>query len=71
VKISLEVSGELLSGLDGFIDQRDKPPNGWLSREAALVTIVEDWLMGKGFISLPGDEDRTITALEAAQVPKG
>ena len=40
-------------------------------KEAALVTIVEDWLMGQGFISLPGDEDRTITALEAAQVPKG
>ena len=47
MKISLEVSGELLSGLDGFIDQRDKPPNGRRSREAALVTIVEDWLIGK------------------------
>lgn len=68
--VSIALNKELLAGLDRFIEERDRPPHGRMTREEALATIVGDWLMGQGFVPMPDDPDRIATAMNAAEVPK-
>jgi len=65
----LELSDTLLDGLDRFIDDRDRPPSGRMSRDEAVSGIVRDWLMSQGYVPLPDDPDTIRTALDAAGVP--
>jgi len=66
----LEVDDALLEGLDRFIDDRDRPPRGHMTRDEAVAVIVRDWLMSQGYVPLPNDPDTITTALDAAEVPK-
>lgn len=60
---------DLLPALERFIDHRDEPPRGRMSRNDALNVIVRDWLMGQGYLDLPEDPDKITRALPAAKVP--
>lgn len=68
--ISVKLEDELLDGLEGFIADRDEPPRGKMSYDDAINVIVRDWLMGQGYVELPGDPDPITPALDAALVPK-
>ncbi|MDB5473985.1 MAG: hypothetical protein JWP99_1288 [Devosia sp.] len=68
--ISVKLDDELLDGIEGFIADRDELPRGRMSFDDAINVIVRDWLMGQGYIELPGDTDPITPALEAAMVPK-
>ena len=63
------VRADLLVGLQKFIDHRDEPPVGRMSPDDAVNAIVEDWLMGQGYLPLPGEAEAVDTAIEAAEVP--
>ncbi|SFV28002.1 hypothetical protein SAMN05216456_0412 [Devosia crocina] len=65
-----ELDPDVLAGVERFIADQDRPPHGRMSREEAIATIVSDWLMGQGYLPLPGDDEGVTTALEAAEVPK-
>lgn len=69
--MSIKLEEELLDGLEQFIAARDEPPRGRMSHEDAVNVIVRDWLMGQGFVPLPGDPDEIVPALDAADVPQG
>lgn len=66
----LELDDALSEGLDCFIEDRDRPPRGLMTRDEALSVIVRDWLMSQGYIPLPDDPNSITPALEAAEVPK-
>lgn len=66
----LELDDELLHGLDRFIQDRDRPPRGHMTRDQAISVIARDWLMSQGYISLPDDPSPITPALDAAEVPK-
>lgn len=66
----LELDDKLSEGLDRFIEDRDRPPRGHMTRDEALSVIVRDWLMGQGYIPLPDDPTPITPVLEAAEVPK-
>jgi hypothetical protein len=67
----VQLDDELLDGIEQFIADRDQPPHGRMSHQDAVNVIVSDWLMGQGYIKLPGDEQAITPALDAAGVPKG
>lgn len=66
----LELDDTILKGLDRFIEDRDRPPRGLMTRDEAISVIVRDWLMSQGYIPLPDDSNPITPALEAAEVPK-
>jgi hypothetical protein len=66
----LEVDDALLEGVDRFIDDRDRPPRGLMTRDEAVSVIIRDWLMSQGYVPLPDDPDKITTAFDAAEVPK-
>jgi hypothetical protein len=66
---SVKLDEELLDGVEQFIADRDEPPLGKMSYDAVNV-IVKDWLMGQGYIPLPGSPEPITPALQAARVPK-
>lgn len=68
--ISVELSDELLEGIEQFVADRNEPPRGKMTYDDAVNVIVRDWLMGQGYLALPGDTDQVVSALEAARVPK-
>ena len=68
--ISIKLEEDLLDGLEQFIAARDEPPRGKMTYDDAINVIVQDWLMGQGFIPLPDDPDAIIPALDAANIPK-
>ena len=63
----VEIDAELVDGLEAFMAQRDEGPEP-MTRTDAVNVIVRDWLMGQGFLPLPG-EAPIIDALTAANVP--
>lgn len=67
---TVTLEAELLEGLDRFIADRNEPPRGQMTQEDAINVILRDWLMGQGYIALPGATDAIVPALEAARVPK-
>ena len=68
--ISLTLEENLLDGVEQFIASRDEPPRSKMTYDNAVNVIVRDWLMGQGYIPLPGDPSGVTPALEAARVPK-
>ncbi len=68
---AIKLDAALLDGLAQFIADRDEPPRGRMSHADAVNVIVRDWLMGQGYLPLPGERDEITPALEAADVPKG
>lgn len=68
---SVKLDEELLDGMEQFIADRDEPPRGKMTYDDAVNVIVRDWLMGQGYVPLPGDIDDITPALEAAKVPRG
>ena len=66
----LELEDALLEGLDRFIEDRDRPPRGHMTRDEAISVIVRDWLMSQGYLQLPDDPNPITPALQAAKVPK-
>jgi len=69
--ISIQLEDDLLEGIEQFIADRDEPPRGRMTYDDAINVMVRDWLMGQGYISLPGEPDMIVHALDAAEVPKG
>ena len=67
----VSLRADLLEGLQKFIAHRDEPPVGRMSSDDAVNAIVEDWLMGQGYLPLPGETEAVETAIEAAEVPHG
>ena len=67
----IKLEEDLLDGVEQFIADRDELPRGRMSHEDAVNVIVRDWLMGQGYIELPGDPQAITPALDAALVPKG
>jgi len=67
---SIKLEEELLDGVEQFIADRDSPPRGKMTYADAVNVIVRDWLMGQGYVPLPGDPGEITPALEAARVPK-
>lgn len=70
VMAKLELENKLVDGLDRFIEDRDRPPRGHMTRDEAISVIVRDWLMSQGYIPLPDDPNPITPALQAAEVPK-
>lgn len=64
------LDADLLAALDRFIDHRDEPPHGRMSRAEALNTLARDWLMGQGYLELPDGQGQITRALDAALVPQ-
>ena len=67
----VSLRADLLEGLQKFIAHRDEPPVGRMSLDDAVNAVVEDWLMGQGYLPLPGETEAVETAIEAAEVPHG
>jgi hypothetical protein len=67
---SVKLDEDLLDGIEQFIADRDEAPRGKMTYADAINVIVRDWLMGQGYLELPGDPDGVVPALEAARVPK-
>ena len=67
---SIKLEEALLDGVEQFIADRDEPPRGKMTYDDAINVIVRDWLMGQGYIPLPGDPNAVTPALAAARVPK-
>ena len=67
---TLTLEEDLLGGIDQFIAVRNEAPNGKMTHDDAVNVIVRDWLMGQGYIPLPGSPDDIRPALEAAHVPE-
>ena len=67
----VKLEEDLLDGIEQFIADRDELPRGRMIHEDAVNVIVRDWLMGQGYIELPGDPQAITPALDAALVPKG
>lgn len=61
---------DLQAALARFIRDRNVPPQGEMSPEAAINVIVGDWLMAQGYLPLPNQQDAILPALDAADVPK-
>lgn len=55
-----------LAALDRFIDKADEPPAARLSRPEAISVVVQDWLMGQGFMPIPQEPGHGIETNEAA-----
>ena len=55
-----------LAALDRFIDKADEPPTPRLSREEAISVVVQDWLMGQGFMPIPQEPGGAVETNEAA-----
>lgn len=68
--MTVTLEEDLLDGLAQFIAVRDEAPNGKMTHDDAVNVIVRDWLMGQGYIPLPGSPDDIRPALEAAHVPE-
>ena len=68
--ISIKLEEELLDGVEQFIANRDEPPRGRMTHDDAVNVIVRDWLMGQGYLPLPGGPNDITPALDAAAVPK-
>tara|TARA_R110002020_G_scaffold14227_18_gene50527 strand:+ start:670 stop:882 length:213 start_codon:yes stop_codon:yes gene_type:complete len=68
---AISLDADLRDGLARFIADRDEPPHGRMSPGDAVNVIVRDWLMGQGYIPLPGDDAALTPARDAAHVPKG
>jgi hypothetical protein len=66
---SVKLDEELLDGVEQFIADRDEPPRGKMTYDDAINVIVRDWLMGQGYIPLPGDLDDITLVTEASRVP--
>ena len=66
---TITLEAELLDGLEQFIADRNEPPRGKMTHDDAVNVIVRDWLMGQGYMPLPGNSDDITPALEAAKVP--
>lgn len=66
----IDLDQELLAGVEKFISDRNEPPTGQMTHTDAVNVILRDWLMGQGYLALPGDPDTITPALEAAGVPK-
>jgi len=69
-KAEFSLDLELKAGLDRFITARDEPPQGRMSTEDAINVIVRDWLMGQGYLPLPGERTPVKPALNAARTPR-
>ena len=69
--ISIKLDEELLDSMEQFIADHDAPPRARMTYDDAVNVMVRDWLMGQGYLALPGDTDEIVPALEAAAVPKG
>lgn len=67
---SVKLDDGLLDGIEQFIADRNTPPQEKLGYADAVNVIVADWLMGQGYLPLPGESDGIVPALEAAAVPK-
>lgn len=65
----VKLDEELLDGVEQFIADRNEPPNGKMTHDEAINVIIRDWLMGQGYIPLPGDPNEITPALQAAKVP--
>lgn len=68
--IAITLEDELLDGLEQFIADRNEPPRGKMTCDDAVNVIVRDWLMGQGYMPLPGNPDDITPALAAAKAPK-
>ena len=66
---TITLEAELLDGLEQFIADRNEPPRGKMTHDDAVNVIVRDWLMGQGYMPLPGNSDDITPALEVAKVP--
>ena len=66
---SVKLEEELLDGIEQFIADRNEPPRGRMTYDDAINVIIRDWLMGQGYLFLPGDPGSITPALEAAKVP--
>ena len=55
-----------LAALDRFIDKSDEPPAPRLSRQEAINVVVQDWLMGQGFMPIPQEPGAGVETNEAA-----
>lgn len=68
---SVKLDEELLDGIENFIADHDGPPQGEMTVDEAVNTMLRDWLMGQGYLAIPGDEEvEVVTALDAAEVPR-
>jgi hypothetical protein len=67
---SVKLDEELLDGIEQFIADRNEPPRGKMTYDDAINVIVRDWLMGQGYLELPGDPDGIMPTLEPSKVPK-
>jgi len=68
--MTVKLDDDLLDGIEQFIADRNTPPQPKMTHGDAINVIVRDWLMGQGYVPLPGEEDAIVPALEAASVPK-
>lgn len=66
----IALDDDVLEALDAFIADHEAPPAEPMTRQDALNIIIRDWLMGQGYMALPGDDSQIVPAMEAAQVPK-
>lgn len=68
---SVRLDEELLDGIENFIADQDAPPRGKMTVDDAVNIMLRDWLMGQGYLAIPGDEEvEVVTALDAAKVPR-
>lgn len=65
MNVIVKVDPGLLDGLDAYRQQQGESA---FDRQAAVNTIVRDWLQGQGFVAIPGDRKHK-TAAKAAGVP--
>ena len=68
---TIKIDEDLLDGIENFVADHDNPPKGRMTHDEAVNTILRDWLMGQGYLAIPGDEEiEVVTAMDAAEVPK-
>lgn len=66
-----KIKQDLLDGIENFIADHDAAPQGKLTFDDAVNVMLRDWLMGQGYLAIPGDEEvEVVTALDAAEVPR-
>ena len=65
-QVTITFEGDVVSGIDAFVADRTSPPVGTMTQAEAVNVALRDWLMGQGYLALPGSSDRIIPALDAA-----
>ena len=68
--MSITLDDALIAGIEQFIAAHDEPPHATMSHADAVNVIVRDWLMGQGYLEIPGDPDPIVPAVEAARIPE-